>query len=108
MWSRARSWRASGRSTELELLIQTSAEQGSLGREATQLLTRSIRFGDKEAGRDPGPPARPGRRPGRRATVADLAAASLASGYSRLPVYGRDIDDVLGVALAKDVLRVAP
>ena len=35
---------------ELELLIQTSAEQGSLGREATQLLTRSIRFGDKEAG----------------------------------------------------------
>jgi CBS domain containing-hemolysin-like protein len=42
------------------------------------------------------------------ATVADLATASLASGYSRLPVYGGDLDDVLGVALAKDVLRVAP
>ncbi len=40
--------------------------------------------------------------------MADLAAASLASGYSRLPVHGGDLDDVLGVALAKDVLRVAP
>ncbi len=92
---------------ELELLIQTSAEQGSLGREATQLLTRSIRFGDKEAGEILVP------RPDVvgvpvSATVADLAAASLASGYSRLPVYGGDLDDVLGVALAKDVLRVAP
>ena len=92
---------------ELELLIQTSAEQGRLGREATQLLTRSIRFGDKEAGEILVP------RPDVvgvpvTATVADLATASLASGYSRLPVYGGDLDDVLGVALAKDVLRVAP
>ena len=92
---------------ELELLIQTSAEQGSLGREATQLLTRSIRFGDKEAAEILVP------RPDLvgvpvTATVADLATASLASGYSRLPVYGGDIDDVLGVALAKDVLKVAP
>ena len=29
----------------------------------------------------------------------------LRTGYSRIPVYGRDIDDVVGLAYAKDVLR---
>jgi CBS domain containing-hemolysin-like protein len=29
----------------------------------------------------------------------------LRTGYSRIPVYGRDIDDIVGLAYAKDVLR---
>jgi CBS domain containing-hemolysin-like protein len=45
---------------------------------------------------------------GRDATVADLASLALATGHSRFPIVGDDLDDVVGVVHAKDVLRVAP
>ncbi len=92
---------------ELEVLIRSSGKQGSLDPGAARLLTRSIRFGDQQAADVLVPRTVLVALP-RTATVAELALLAVESGYSRLPVYGDDMDDVVGVALAKDVLRVAP
>jgi CBS domain containing-hemolysin-like protein len=38
-------------------------------------------------------------------TLRDVQALVLQHGYSRIPVYGNDLDDVIGVVYAKDVLK---
>ena len=92
---------------ELELLIQSSGMEGTLDPQAFTLLARTIRFGHKTA-----VDALVSRvdmvTVSRDATVADLATLALSSGHSRFPVVGDDLDDVVGVVHAKDVLRVPP
>lgn len=39
------------------------------------------------------------------ATVAEALQASLHTGHSRIPVHGRDLDDIVGIFHVKDVLR---
>jgi CBS domain containing-hemolysin-like protein len=90
---------------ELELLIRSSGEEGTLEPEALTLLTRSIRFGEKDAASALVP------RPSVTSvavgdSVADLAARAVDTGHSRFPVVGTDLDDVRGVVHVKDVYRV--
>jgi putative hemolysin len=40
------------------------------------------------------------------ATVSEALEAALAAGYSRLPVYRHNVDDVVGIAYAKDLMRI--
>ena len=42
------------------------------------------------------------------ATVDDMQRAAIESGHSRFPVYGVDLDEIVGVAHVKDSLRVPP
>lgn len=39
------------------------------------------------------------------ATVAEVAATALKEGFSRIPVYGDNIDDIVGVIFVKDLLK---
>ena len=90
---------------ELELLIRSSGEEGTLEPEALTLLTRSIRFGDKDAA-DALIPRRSVMSVPIDETVAGLAARAVATGHSRFPVVGADLDDVRGVVHVKDVYRI--
>jgi CBS domain containing-hemolysin-like protein len=90
---------------ELELLIRSSAQEGSLEPKATTLLTRSIRFGTKDAA-DALVPRHAVEAVSVEATVAGVADRAVATGHSRFPVVGADLDDVRGVVHAKDVYRV--
>jgi CBS domain containing-hemolysin-like protein len=92
---------------ELEFVIRSSGEEGTIPEEATRLLTRSIRFVDKTAADALVPRGDIMALP-ESATIAALAAFALEHGYSRYPVYREGLDDIVGVALAKDVFRVAP
>ena len=92
---------------ELELLITSSGEEGTLEPEAFHLLTRTLRFAHKTAGDALVPRVDLATLPAN-ATVADLVRASLDTGYSRFPVMGEGPDDVLGLAHAKDALRFPP
>ena len=38
-------------------------------------------------------------------SVADVLSAAMDVGFSRLPVYGSNVDDVVGIAYAKDLIR---
>lgn len=90
---------------ELELLIRSSGEQGTLEPDAFTLLTRSIRFGEKDAA-DALVPRGSVRSVSVDDTVEALAAAAIRTGHSRFPVVGADLDDVRGVVHVKDVYRV--
>jgi CBS domain containing-hemolysin-like protein len=90
---------------ELELLIRSSGEEGTLEPEALTLLTRSIRFGEKDAA-DALIPRRSVVTLAIDDVVASLAATAVATGHSRFPVVGADLDDVRGVVHVKDVYRV--
>ena len=81
---------------ELELLVQSSRGGGELPPEAYEVLRRAFRFGDEDGGRR-------ARAAGRRAlgrppttTVDALVELAVATGHSRFPVCGADLDDVVG------------
>jgi CBS domain containing-hemolysin-like protein len=91
---------------ELELLIRSSGEEGTLDPEAFTLVTRTLRFNDKTAADALVPRVdvefvHPGD------TIATLVSRSLETGFSRFPVCGTDLDDVVGVVHVKDVYRIA-
>lgn len=90
---------------ELRSVIRSSGAEGTLDDEAARLAARSIRFADKTAADVLVPRLDMVVVPAE-LTVAELAARAHASGYSRFPVVGRDLDDVVGVVLAKDVFAV--
>jgi CBS domain containing-hemolysin-like protein len=87
---------------ELEVLIRSSGEVGALRPEDVRLLTRSMRFGEKAVDEVLVP--RVEVVPiGRDATVAELVALAIDTGYSRFPVIGDDLDDVVGVVHVKSI-----
>lgn len=90
---------------ELELIIRASGEGGMLSTDELGLLTRSIAF-TANLTSDVMIPRVQVVGLSDRATVSDLQQAAIASGHSRFPVYGTDLDDIRGVAHVKDSLRV--
>jgi CBS domain containing-hemolysin-like protein len=90
---------------ELELLIRTSGERGALDRDEATLLRRSIRLGHRTVADALVPRVDLLAIP-YNATVEDLFAAARSSGHSRFPVYGQDIDDVVGIAHVIDGLTI--
>src|SRR3546814_19724122 len=91
---------------ELELLIQSSGAEGTLEPAAMALLTRSIRFGEKDAA-DALLPRTQVEAVSIDDPIAVLVAKAIASGQSRFPVVGADLDAVRGVVHVKDVYHVA-
>ncbi len=91
---------------EIEHLIRSSGEEGTLDAGEVDLLTRSIRLADKSA--DDAMVPRVGVVAiDRDATVDDLVRLALETGYSRFPVMGEGLDDLIGVVHVKSVHGVA-
>jgi CBS domain containing-hemolysin-like protein len=92
---------------ELAGMLAASRDEGLVEEVAHQLLTGALDFGIR--------PVSAVIVPRERVvfvrqddSVADAEQVVVASGLSRLPVVGRDIDDVIGFIHAKDLLSVAP
>jgi CBS domain containing-hemolysin-like protein len=92
---------------ELEVVIRTSVDEGTLDRPTARLLIRAARFRQKTAADAMVPRVALVALP-RRATAADLLAAAGESRHHRFPVYGSGLDDIVGVAGVMDALRVGP
>lgn len=90
---------------ELALIFQASAAEGTLAGSASTLLSRSVRFGQKTAA-DVLIPRVEITAISRDDTVADLVELATETGYSRMPVYGADLDDIQGVVHVKSVHRL--
>jgi len=93
---------------ELELLIRSSGEEGSLDPEAFRLLNQTLRFREKTAAdalvpRTAVTAVAPDDR------IAELVRVAVDTGFSRFPVCRhRDLDDLVGVVHVKDVYRLPP
>ncbi len=98
---------ASARSPEeLISLVQYSGRSGTLPESTADLIGRSLRFGDRQAGDVMTPRTRVEMLAGS-ATVAEVLEHSRRTGLSRFPVMGRDgPDDVVGVVTLRDALQV--
>lgn len=89
---------------ELDLLIHSSRAAGSLMEEEFNLLSRSITFGSKTAS-DALVPRTAIVALQSHETIAALTRKALQHGHSRFPVYGENLDDIIGVVHVKDVYR---
>ncbi|HET7235449.1 MAG TPA: hemolysin family protein [Actinomycetota bacterium] len=89
---------------DLRSMVEVGHEEGSIEREEKELIHSIFEFGDTIVREVMVP------RPDVQAiesdkTLRDVQAAVLEHGYSRIPVYTDDLDDVVGVVYAKDVLK---
>ena len=91
---------------ELEHLIRSSGEEGTLDEGEVELLTRSIRLADKSADDAMVPRVRI-ESVDSADTVETLVALAARTGHSRFPVEGDDLDDIVGVVHVKSVHGVA-
>ncbi|MGH3672056.1 MAG: hemolysin family protein, partial [Pseudonocardiaceae bacterium] len=90
---------------ELGSLVRSSAQQGTLDPGTATLLDRSLRFGERTAEELMTPRVRV------EALRADKSISALIdvarrTGFSRFPVYGSDLDDVLGVVHVKQAFAM--
>ncbi|HEV2756362.1 MAG TPA: hemolysin family protein [Actinomycetota bacterium] len=91
---------------ELDLLIHSSRKEGALPKEEFELLAKSIDFGSKSAD-DALVPRVSVVALHEDEPVARMFEVAVERGYSRFPVYGRDLDDIVGIAYVKDGYGVA-
>lgn len=90
---------------ELEVVIRTSAEEGTLDRATARLLRHSARFRSKTAADALMPRVAIAAVP-RTASAAELLRVAAETGHIRFPVYEGNLDRIVGVASVMDVLKV--
>ena len=86
---------------ELITLVSEAENEGGLDQHESQLIRSAIEFGDLEAG-DILTPRVDIVAVEDSASMEEIAAVFAESGYSRLPVYHKDVDDIVGVIHEKD------
>jgi CBS domain containing-hemolysin-like protein len=97
---------ASARSAdELSSLVRRSAERGTLPRETALMLERSLTFGELTA-LDVMTPRLRMKTLGRDEPVSHVVALAKSTGFSRFPVAGKSLDDIVGIVHIKQALGV--
>lgn len=90
---------------ELELMIRSSGEEGQLDDEELELLTRAITFTEKVAAEAMVPRVNVVAI-NRHQPISELREIARTTGHSRFPVYGIDLDEVVGIVHVKDTLGI--
>ena len=89
---------------ELRAMAEVASEEGAIEEEEKELIHSIFEFGDTIV-REVMVPRPDIVAVEDTATLRDVQALVLEHGYSRIPVYHEDLDDVVGVVFAKDVLK---
>jgi CBS domain containing-hemolysin-like protein len=90
---------------ELKMLVTASQEAGVLEEEEEQMLHRVFAFSDLTAGQIMVPRTEMVALPVD-ATTMQVAETAARGGHARLPVYRKDIDDIIGVLQLADLFRL--
>lgn len=89
---------------ELALLVAEGEEEGIIHREEREMIRSIFEFGDTVA-REVMVPRLDIKSIPQTATLDETLDIILKNGHSRLPVYAEDIDHIVGILYAKDLLR---
>ncbi|HUG07865.1 MAG TPA: hemolysin family protein [Acidimicrobiia bacterium] len=92
---------------ELELMIRSSGEEGRLDDDEMELLTRAITFTEKVAAEAMVPRVNV-MAINRHQPISELRQMAQTTGHSRFPVYGLDLDEIVGIAHVKDTIGISP
>ncbi len=90
--------------SELKAMADVAHEENVIENEERTFIHSIIDFGDTVA-REVMTPRTDMVTVEAEVTVGDALEAALAAGYSRIPVEGEGIDDIVGIAYAKDLVR---
>ena len=91
--------------SELKAMADVAHEEKVIEKEERSFIHSIIDFGDTVDARGDGAAARHGHRRGGRRRSKDALESALAAGFSRIPVEQDGIDDIIGMAYAKDLVR---
>jgi putative hemolysin len=89
---------------ELKMLVTASQEKGVIEESEQELIVRVFGFADVHADEVMVPRTEMEALPAT-ATQAEVTEAVARSGHARYPVYGEDLDDIIGVFHVKDIYR---
>lgn len=95
--------RAQISSEELRLIVERGGEQGVLEAEEEQMISAVIELGDRKVHEVMVPRTEMQALPAT-ATLEEVIDAFISEGHSRVPVYRKTVDEIVGVLYAKDLL----
>lgn len=97
---------ASAEEQSIEALVDAAAEEGIIEQDEARLIEQVVEFGEKFVREvmTPRPDVVAIRSS---ATLEDLRELIVKTKFSRLPVYEKSLDDVVGVVFARDMLEVS-
>jgi len=89
----------------IEALVDAATEEGLIEQDDARLIEQVIEFGEKRVSEVMTP------RPdivaiAANATLEELRDRMVETKYSRLPVYEKSLDDIVGIAIARDMLEI--
>jgi putative hemolysin len=90
---------------ELEIIMEKGVEQGVVDTSEKEMITGVLDFGDTVA-RKVMTPRLDLTAFEVNGSIADLVRLISASGHSRIPVYEKDLDNIVGIVHAKDLLTL--
>ncbi len=89
----------------IEALVEAATEEGILEQDEARLIEQVVEFGDKRV-RDMMTPRPDVVAISARASLEELRRRVVETKYSRLPVFDKSIDDIIGIVVARDMLEV--
>ncbi|MDE3109434.1 MAG: HlyC/CorC family transporter [Acidobacteriota bacterium] len=95
-----------GEQQGIEALVDAATEEGLIEQDDARLIEQVIEFGDKRV-RDVMTPRPDVIAIPAKATLEELRERVVETKYSRLPVYDKALDDIVGIAFARDMLEIA-
>lgn len=89
----------------IEAFVDAATEEGIIEQDEARLIEQVVEFGEKRV-RDVMTPRPDVVAIPATATIEELRERIVETKLSRLPVYGKSLDDVLGIVIARDVLEI--
>jgi CBS domain containing-hemolysin-like protein len=90
----------------IEALVEAAEEEGILKREHAEMIEQMVEFGDKRVREVMTPRPDIVAIPAN-ANVEQLRRLLVETKFSRIPVYESSLDEIIGIALARDVLHIS-
>jgi CBS domain containing-hemolysin-like protein len=90
----------------IEALVDAATEEGIIEQDQARLIEQVVEFGDKRV-RDVMTPRPDVVAIPARSTLEELRERMVETKFSRLPVYEKSLDDVVGIVMARDMLEVS-
>ena len=89
----------------IEALVDAATEEGIIEQDDARLIEQVVEFGDKRV-RDVMTPRPEVVAIPAKATLEELRERIVETKFSRLPVYDKSLDDIVGIIVARDMLEV--
>ena len=89
----------------IEALVDAATEGGIIEQDEARLIEQVVEFGDKRV-RDVMTPRPDVVAISAKATLEELRERVVETKFSRLPVYEKSLDDIVGIVMARDMLEV--